>query len=234
MHPSDFLPPFPGLTPEAFTFLSDLKGSNEREWFKPRKHIFDSELIGPIECLIGELSHRLPEAGVPLTADPSRAIFRIYRDTRFSKNKTPYKTHVGAYLSRSGDKKEQGGLYIHVEPNANFVGGGVWHPEPKELRRIRERIVADVGSFLAAVEEAEGAGLTVSSSEQLKRMPRGFENWADSDVAPYLKWKGIVMSRSFDDQALLSPTFTEQVVATAWEMSPLLFWMWDALELPTG
>ena len=101
----DALPPFPGFREEAFAFLRDLRQHNERDWFKPRKATYDDELLWPARCLIGELAEALPRAGVPLTGTPKKAPFRIYRDTRFSKNKDPYKTHLGLVLSRDGTKK---------------------------------------------------------------------------------------------------------------------------------
>ena len=128
-----------------------------------------------------------------------KGIFRIYRDTRFSKNKAPYKTHVGLVWSRSGRKSDEGALYAHVEPGNCFLGAGFWAPETPLLRRWRERLAADPAGWLAAIAEVEGAGLAVEGRDSLKRMPRGYESFAESDVAEALRWKGAVAMQRVAD-----------------------------------
>ena len=232
------LPPFPGFRPEAFQFLRDLAQHNEREWFKPRKALFDDELQWPARCLVADLSRRGEAAGLPLTGDPKKNVFRIYRDTRFSNNKAPYKTHVGLYLTRSGDKKDEGGLYVHVAPEGQagygqdgpFVSGGFWAPDRDLLRALRERMAAQPHAFLAAVREVEGAGLRVDGRDPLKRMPRGFQDHADSDVADALRWRGFTVTRPFAEADLATPDFTERVLSAGRAMLPLLEWGWDAAE----
>ena len=228
----DTLPPFPGFRPEALAFLSDLREHNERDWFKPRKATYDDELMWPARCLVGQLAEDLPRAGVPLTGDPKKAPFRIYRDTRFSKNKVPYKTHLGLVLSRDGTKKDPGSLYVHVEPEGCFLAAGFWAMESPLLRRWRERLVSDASGWIGVVEEAEGAGLTLGTGPAgtLKRMPRGFESHADADVAPYLKWKGTVAVREVDEGAVLRPDFAEAVVGFAQDAMPLLTWGWSVAD----
>ena len=236
---TDF-PPFPGFRPEAFQFLRELAAHNERDWFKPRKATFDDELLWPARCLVADLSRRGDGAGLPLHGDPKKSVFRIYRDTRFSKNKAPYKTHVGLYLTRSGDKKDEGGLYVHVAPdgqgsykdgeNGPFVAGGFWAPDRDLLRALREQMAAQPHAFLAAVDEVEQAGLTVNGRDPLKRMPRGFEPHADTDVADALRWRGFTVTKAFAEADLTTPDFTEQALATGRAMQPLLEWGWDALD----
>ena len=232
------LPPFPGFRADALRFLADLRENNDREWFKPRKDTFDDELMWPARCLVAEVAAEAARAGIPLTADPAKGVFRIYRDTRFSKNKAPYKTHVGLAWTRSGRKGDEGGLYAHVEPGGSFVAAGFWQPEPALLRRFRERIAGDPAAWLAAVAEVEAADIDgahprVAPSEALKRMPRGYETLADSDVADALRWKGAVATLPVADDAVQRPDFAARVVAFAHAAMPLLVWGWAAGE-PAG
>lgn len=231
--PAAVLPPFPGLTPGAFDFLRDLKKNNDRDWFAPRKATFDDELRDPMRCLVAQLSRELPARGLPLSGNPRRAVFRIYRDTRFSKNKAPYKTHIAAVLSRDGDKRAPGALYIHVEPGSNRVGGGFWRPDKTFLRQWRERLVSDPDTFLQIVEDLEAAGLTVETSgSKLTRMPRGFNDHRDNPAAEYLRWRGgfAAVREDIPDEAVLSPDFADLVVETAETVRPLLEYGWSIVD----
>lgn len=228
MNPFD-TPPFPGFTPEGLQFLRNLKENNDREWFKPRKAIYDDHLLDPARCLVADFARRAPERDLPLTGDPKRSLFRIYRDTRFSKNKAPYKTHIGLVLSRSGGRKEDGKLYVHIEPGASFVAGGFWRLDPKPLRAVRTRIADAPGAWLDAVAQAEAAGLTVSAGDPLTRMPRGFEDHAESDVAEWIRARFLSARRSVTDDALLDPAFTETVLDIAAGALPVLEFGWEAM-----
>ena len=222
------LPPFPGFRPEALRFLADLRENNDREWFKARKATYDDDLLWPARCLVAEVAAEAARAGLPLTAELKKAVFRIYRDTRFSKNKAPYTTHVGVVWARPGEKGDAGGLYAHVEPGGCFLAAGFWELDPPRLRRWRERITADPASWLAAVAEVEAAGPAVGGREALKRMPRGYEAFADSDVADALRWKGTVATLPVADADVQQPGFARDVVAFAQAALPLLTWGWAA------
>ncbi len=228
--PSADYPPFPGFRPEALQFLCDLKRHNERDWFKPRKDTFEDEVLWPLRCLVADVARRAPAHGLPLTGDPKRSVFRLYRDTRFSKNKLPYKTHVGAVLSRSGGRKDPGGVYLHVEPGASFIAGGYWRPEADLLRRWRGQMAADPAGFLEMAEGLEAAGYPVSARESLKRMPRGFEAEGESELAAWLKAKSLVARRDVADEEVLRPAFTDTVLETALAFLPLLAFGWEAME----
>ena len=229
MPPTDF-PPFPGFRAEGLQFLRDLKRHNERDWFKPRKATFEDELLWPLRCLVADVARRAAGHGLPLTGDPKRSLFRIYRDTRFSKSKLPYKTHVGAVLSRSGERKDPGGVYLHVEPGASFIAGGYWRPDAALLRRWRSRMVEDPAGFLEMAEQMEAAEHPITARESLKRMPRGFEAESESDLAEWLKAKSLVARRDVADEELMQPEFTDTVIETALSMLPLLRFGWEAME----
>jgi len=223
-------PPFPGFREQAFTFLRDLARHNEREWFKKRKSIYEDELVWPMKCLIADAGRRSVLEGHALTGDPERGMFRIYRDTRFSKNKLPYKTHVGAVLSRSGDRRDPGGLYIHVEPDKSLLAVGFWLLDPKVIRRWRESIAGNPGAFLAMTNTLAARGLTLDDEESLKRMPRGYEHLAEEEIAGYLRLKSFYVTRYVQNAWLQEPSFTEMVVQMIRDAEPLLEYGWD-LEL---
>jgi uncharacterized protein (TIGR02453 family) len=111
---------FAGFRPAAFSFFRGLAKHNDPLWFKPRKAIYDNEVLAPFRALMTALSVALEAVGVPLVGDPARGIFRLYRDVRFSANKQLYKTHQGAVLTRSGGKGDPGLLYVHCEPGASM------------------------------------------------------------------------------------------------------------------
>ncbi len=226
---SDF-PPFPGFRPQALDFLRALKQHNRRDWFKPRKAIYEDEVRWPMQCLIAEVGRQLARRGLPLRGDPERGLFRIYRDTRFTKDKRPYKTHIGAVLSRTGSRRDLGVVYIHVEPGASFLGAGFWKPGPAFLRRWRQRMLQENETFLELVRHLQAHDLTLETDTMLKRMPRGFEEAADSPVAPYLRWHSFLVSRDVSDEALLRRDFTQTVVQFAETVLPLLEFGWAAVD----
>ncbi len=231
--PSDALPPFPGLTEEGYGLLRDLKRNNTRDWFAERKGTYNDELRDPMRCLVAQLSRELPARGLPLSGDPRRAVFRIYRDTRFSKDKKPFKTHVAAVLSRGGDKRAPGALYVHAEPGANRIAGGFWRPDKTFLRHWRERLVAEPDRFLQIAADLEAAGLAVETSgSTLTRMPRGFNSHRESPAAEYLRWKGgfAAVREDVPDEAVQSPAFADLVAETAETLRPLLEYGWEIVD----
>jgi len=148
-------PPFTGFSPAAIQFLADLAQNNDRAWFQPRKAEFERLLKEPLEAMIAALAAALEARGVPILADPKRAPFRIYRDTRFSKDKSPYKAHLGASFpwveaapgTTAGgghDARAHGnGGYFHFQPGEMYVGGGMWMADKPRLDAFRRAIGND-------------------------------------------------------------------------------------------
>src|SRR5262249_10265111 len=138
---------FQGFSPEAFNFLRALKRHNDREWFTPRKPQFEELLVRPLSCLLTELGATLGPSASGIDFTPKKAIFRIYRDIRFSANKAPYKTHMAAFCKALGppSKEETPGLYLHLEPDTVFVAAGLYGPSTRQLKSIRRAIDADPG-----------------------------------------------------------------------------------------
>lgn len=221
-------PPFPGFRPEAFQFLRDLAANNDRDWFKARKETYEAELKDPMALLLADGARRLANTDLPLTAHPKDSRFRIYRDMRFTDDKTPYKTHVSGVFDRSGHRDENGVVYVHVEPGYSFLAAGFYQPSVSYLRPVRERMAAEPERFFDLLDTMEDRGLPVGSMDDtLTGMPKGFSAHRDASIAPYLKWKNYVVKRDYPDQAFQSPDFVEEIVRVAREARPLLEFVWE-------
>jgi uncharacterized protein (TIGR02453 family) len=220
---------FTGFRPAAFSFFRGLARHNDPLWFKPRKSIYDTEVLAPFRALIVSLSVKLEAAGIPLVGDPDRGIFRLYRDVRFSANKQLYKTHQGAVMTRSGGKGDPGLLYVHFEPGASMIGAGFWHPDPGLLNRLRRAVIDDPAEFLAMAGRLTGLGYSVTcEKERLTRLPRGFEAAKDSPVADYVCWKNFLTDIAISDVDMQSPDLADRIVDFARAALPLLDWGWVA------
>jgi uncharacterized protein (TIGR02453 family) len=221
---------FAGFRPATFAFLQGLRDNNDPAWFKPRRDIYEAEVLAPFRALILAVAAVLGEAGTPLLGDPRRAIFRIYRDVRFSPDKRLYKTHAGAVLTRSGGKRDPGLLYLHVEPGGSMVAAGFWHPELPLLARLRRAILDDPDGFLAMTGGLAAAGHPLGSDERLSRLPRGFESAKDTPAADHLCWKSFTAHAALSDAEMQSPALVERIVGFSRTMLPLLEWGWAALD----
>lgn len=228
----DDYPPFPGFRPEAFAFLRDLTAHNDRDWFKPRKEIYEDEVLWPFRCLVADVTRRAQARQIPFSGDPAHAIFRIYRDVRFSPDKRPYKTHAGAFLTRTGEREvHSGGFYIHLEPGNCFLSAGYWRPDTRLLRQWRARMAADPAPFLDVAEQLHEAGLDLScDGATLKRMPPGYDVDAEAPIAPYMRWKSFLATRAVPDAALQAAAFSELVVDTMAAVLPLVTYGWALRE----
>ena len=212
---------FEGFRPEAIQFLADLAANNERTWFQPRKADYERLLKGPLEALCVALAERFEARGIPLVADPARSPFRIYRDVRFSKDKSPYKTNVGASFGWAGDGEEGAGGYFHLAPGEVFVGGGMWHPEPARLKAFRRLVDEDRGRVHAVIDDpAFVTAFGQVSGETLSRVPQGYR--ADHPDAALLKLKGAVFMRRLSDADAESPDLPDRLTDTLQAGLPLL------------
>jgi uncharacterized protein (TIGR02453 family) len=208
---------FSGFSPDAIQFLAELAVKNDRAWFQPRKAEFERLLKAPMEAMIAALAERLAERGVPMLADPKRSPFRIYRDTRFSRDKSPYKTHLGATFpwveDRPGteaggghDERAHGnGGYFHFQPGEMYAGGGMWQMEKPRLEAFRAAVLARPAEVRAALEERGfvAAWGEARPHDRLKRLPPGYP--ADHELADLFLWKDVVFGRRLADDEALSP-----------------------------
>ena len=221
---------FAGFRPAAFAFLSELRDNNDPAWFKPRKALYEAEVLAPFGDLIAAVGDAVRKAASPLVGDPKRGIFRIYRDVRFSPDKRLYKTHAGAVLTRSGGRRDPGVLYIHVAPGESMVAAGFWHPEPALLARLRRAVLGDPDSFLAIASRLAAAGCPLSSDERLSRPPRGFEATKGTAVAEYVGWKSFTAHHMLSDTEMQSPELVDRIAEFAHLVMPFLEWGWAAAD----
>jgi uncharacterized protein (TIGR02453 family) len=210
---------FEGFTQDAIQFLVDLAANNDRAWFQPRKGDYERLLKHPLELLIAALAERFAARGMPLMADPQRSPFRIYRDTRFSRDKSPYKTHLGArfpWVERAGgvgervdDTAHGNGAYFHLEPGEVFAGGGMWRPEKPRLEAFRRALREEPERVRAALEEPGFAAWFGApySTETLVRLPPGVP--PDHPLADCFRWKDVVFGRRLDDAEVASPNLPD-------------------------
>ena len=211
---------FAGFSRDAIQFLVDLALHNERTWFQPRKGEYERLLKEPLESLCTALGERFEARGMPFRSDPARSPFRIYRDVRFSADKTPYKTHISASFPWAG---EGGGVgaYFHFQPGEMFAGGGMWHPEPAQLAAWRGAVDGDLDSVKAVLDDPEFVSTFGHvSGDSLKRVPTGFP--ADHPAADLLKLKDVTFGRALSDDDVLSPGLPDVLASTFTASIPLL------------
>jgi uncharacterized protein (TIGR02453 family) len=203
---------FTGFTPDAMQFLVDLALNNDRSWFQPRKDDFERLLNEPLEALCVDLAVELDRLDVPLRSDPKKSPFRIYRDTRFSKDKSPYKTAVAAsfgWVGPTGDAGAAGpgwegaGGYFHMSPTGTYLGGGMWHPEPSRLAAFRRAVDQEPKRVHAALEDPGfRARFDPVHGDALKRVPQGYP--PDHPSADLLKLKDVTFGRELDEDEVFS------------------------------
>jgi uncharacterized protein (TIGR02453 family) len=211
---------FTGFSREGIQFLVDLAGHNERSWFQPRKAEYERLLKEPLESLCWELAERFASRGLPLRSDPSRSPFRIYRDVRFSADKSPYKTHISASFPWTGEGGGVGG-YFHFQPGEMLAGGGMWHPEPTRLASWRREIVNHPEEIRQALEDPEFVETFGSvEGDSLKRVPTGFP--ADHPDARLLKLKDVTFGRRLSDEEVMSRALPDTLAAAYAASVPVL------------
>ena len=211
---------FPGFTPQGLQFLVDLGQNNERAWFQPRKAEYERLLKAPLEALCAALHEEFAARGLPLTSDPTRSPFRIYRDVRFSKDKSPYKTAVSASFPWTGEGGGVGG-YFHLQPGEVYVGGGMWHPSTARLAAWRSAVVTDRVAVHAVIDEPAFAAMFGSlDGDRLQRAPSGYH--ADDPDLDLLRLKDITFGRGLADADACSSALPAIVAETLGRAVPLL------------
>ncbi len=210
-------------------FLKDLAANNDREWFQANKRSFDAaqdNLTGFAGYLIGTIG-KFDDAVAAI--DPKSCVFRIYRDVRFSKDQSPYKINLGAYISPGGRKSMQPGYYFHVQPGQSFVAGGKHIPDGPETLKIRNAIAANTDEFLKIVEKKSfREAFGEMRGDRLKSTPKGFG--PDHKAVEYLKLKEFMgFAELRDDKFLTSAEFPKYLVGLMKEMYPLVAFLRKAL-----
>ena len=212
---------FPGFPPEALRFFRGLARNNNRDWFLPRKPLFEGKVKEPMRQLVDALNLALHDFAPEYETDPDKAIFRIYRDVRFSKDKKPYKEQIAATFRRRGTPHHQGGYYVAVSHKSIAVGGGVYMPEPALLLAIRQHI-ADRHEEFRRILAAQPVRRLLGSleGEQLSRVPRGFS--ADHPAAALLRYKYYILYKDLPPSLATSPKLYNAIVDRFRIMTPFL------------
>jgi uncharacterized protein (TIGR02453 family) len=228
-------PVFNGFPAELFDFLAELAANNNRAWFQANKSRYQDVVVTPMAEFILAMAPRLETISEHFIADPRRnggSMFRIYRDTRFSKDKRPYKENVGCqFRHRIGRDVHAPGFYVHLQPGEVFFGGGIWKPDSTTLNRIREAIIDNPSAWKKAT-----SGATFSKrfgglrGESLQRPPRGFS--AGHPLIDDIKRKSYFAMQQVDQAVACGPQFIREVEKAFSCVSPLMEFISFALELP--
>jgi len=215
------------FTPELFQFLARLKRNNKRDWFQAHQEAWENDVRQPVLRFITDFAAPLYEVAPHLVADPrpSRgSMFRIYRDTRFSHDKRPYKTHVAMRFSHRGKDVHSPGFYLHLEPGGCFAASGLWHPEPETLLKVRNAIVSRPKEWRAVRKL-----LNWDDAGKLRRPPRGFP--ADHEFVEDLKLRDLGTAVNFSDKQVCGARFMPTFVAACRTMSPVAAFLSSAVGL---
>jgi uncharacterized protein (TIGR02453 family) len=217
------------FTPAFFAFLRSLKRHNDRDWFAAHRDRYVADVEAPMLRFISDMGTRLPAISRAFVADPRRSggsMHRIYRDTRFSHDKSPFKTWVAVHFRHRSAGKEQAapGFYLHLGPGERFGGGGIYHPEMPALTRIRQHVVSSPKAWAAVLK----SGVEIEG-DSLKRAPAGFDP-AHRFVVD-LKRKDFYAGAEFTARQVTSSDFLDCFIDSCRDVSPLMKFLTDALGL---
>jgi uncharacterized protein (TIGR02453 family) len=210
-------------------FLKDLKKNNDRVWFEKNKAKYLDAKQGFEEFiadLLKELSKFDDSVG---KLDPKKLPFRIYRDVRFSKDKSPYKTNMGAGVSPNGKLVQEPGYYIHIEPGKSFVAGGIYMPDPENIAKIRQEIDYNAKAFNKILTNKAFKKLypALDDFDKLKTMPKGYAK--DHPQIEFLKHKSFIVSHNYSDKEVMDKKFVKTVAAHAKTIKPLNDFLKEAI-----
>lgn len=227
---SDLPPPmlFEGFSTKTFQFLHDLKKNNNKPWFDAHRADYENHLRQPSKALVAQMSLLFAEHSLPLIADPRRSLFRINRDIRFSKDKSPYKTHIGIVFPMSGlGEGEWFGCYFSFEPEGtrgvhSYCGGGVHMPSAPVLQRLRKRIDSNHEELTELANNPDFLAIypTGLKGESLKRMPKGYNE--AHPAASYLKMTSFEFAATIEQQQLTSSDLPQLLLKHCTAAIPLL------------
>lgn len=222
------------FTPGLFKFLNDLAANNEREWFKANSDRYEAQLRGPALRFIADFEARLHKISPYFVASAKKSsgsLFRIFRDVRFSKDKSPYKTYTGIqFRHEAGKDAHAPGFYLHLQPKEVFVGVGTWRPDTLTVTAIRDGIVADPSGWRRAIGGKRFNSSYELAGESLKRPPRGFDG--DHPLIDDLKRKDFIAVRNLSQKEVCAPTFARDLEALFRTGAPLMRFLCDSVDVP--
>ncbi|HEY3249610.1 MAG TPA: DUF2461 domain-containing protein [Ignavibacteria bacterium] len=221
------------LKKSTLDFLKKLKKNNNRDWFNANKHLYEDARYD-FEVLVFDIIQKIAEYDESVSGvDPKSCLFRIYRDVRFSKNKSPYKTNLAADIQQGGRKSNFAGYYFHVEPDSCMLAGGIYMPPPDKLLAIR-RFIADSYKEFEKIVRAKDFKKEFKQlwqgEDKLKTIPKGFEK--EHPAADYLKNKSFIVIQELDDVKILSNKFVYQAAKVFKTMKPFNDFLNRAVTFP--
>lgn len=224
----------PYFTPALFAFLRQLRRNNDRAWFKENKQRYIEVVRDPFLRFISDFGTHLYRISPYFLADPrptGGSLFRIYRDTRFSRDKSPYKTHAAAQFRHTqGRDVHAPGFYVHLEPGLVFAGGGLWRPDTKSLAKVREAIAGERTRWKRILSGKEFRRDFRLEGQSLKRPPQGYDR--DDPLIEHLQRKDFVAVTYTSEEAACSPDFLPWFVQACHTLAPFMRFLTEALELP--
>lgn len=232
---------FEGFSPAALTFFRGLSKNNRKEWFEEHRDQYETYVKNPMKALIEEVDVRLASFAPEILGSPRKSMFRIHRDVRFSKDKSPYKTHAACWFYHRdaghgvGEAAHGGaGYYFHFSARDSFCGGGIWMPPRPALARIREALADNHESFEAIVLSRgfKRRFGEMDTEAMLTRTPRGFAS--DHPAAKWLRYQSFTAGRELSREELLSPKLPDILAKDYAAMLPLVRWLNGALGLPAA
>jgi uncharacterized protein (TIGR02453 family) len=216
------------FTPKTLSFLRSLKRNNKREWFHERRDQYETHCKRPLIAVIERVAEDLPSFAPDLVADPKVSLFRQFRDTRFSDDKTPLKTHIGAtFPNRTLGRLNGAGLYFEVAPTWVWIGGGLWAPDTSQLHLVREHIAANHRRLDDIVKSPAFKKIGGLQGDRMTRVPRGFAK--DHPAAAYLMHRQFLGFREDPAELAASPTFYRQLRDTMKTIVPLVSFLNEPL-----
>ncbi len=225
---------FEGFQPSLLAFLGDLRSNNNRDWFNEHKTLYENQVREPALDFISAMGPPLARFAPMFVAVPKKSggsLMRVYRDTRFSRDKTPYKTNVGIQFRHEyGKDVHAPGYYFHIDPDQVFLGAGIWRPAPEALRAIREAIVESPQAWQKVLRSRTLKSRFALGGESLTRPPRGFQ--ADSPHIDDIKRKDFIAVCELEHDILFEKDLVKQVAAHFKAATPLMKFLCDAVGVP--
>lgn len=219
------------LEKNTLQFLQQLSKNNHKVWFDDNRKMYEhakADFIVLIEDILTSLKKK---DNTLIDVDAKKSIFRINRDIRFSKNKHPYKTNLGAYLCCGGKKISMAGYYLHIEPTKSFIAGGLWMPMSKELQKVRQEIDYNYDVFKKIVTNKKliqyFGGLALDKEVVLTRPPKGYQ--INNPAIEYLKLKSFIVSKRLTDEEITSPTLLKNIINSYEAMMPFIHFLNQSL-----
>ena len=211
-------------------FLKDLKKNNNKEWFDKNRKVYEAAKADYIEFVTLVLEELKKKDATLETLEAKKCVFRINRDVRFSKDKSPYKTNMGAGFSKGGKMVQLAGYYFHCEPGQCFVGGGLWMPMAPDLKKVRQEIDYNFDELKKIIANKKFIAQfgQLEKTDILSRPPKGYE--VTNPAIEFLKLKSFVASAPIIDEDLTSKTLVKKVVASFEVMTPLIHFLNKGLE----